>query len=106
VSKKGCWIRRSAALYNELRTGGPPLRVVLHKTSYFDPAEQAGFAAALRDTPIVSLVTLVPSLFRLLRYGAYPPKVGTVCTVNGERSFLFTSGFVPELGTYWPEADR
>jgi hypothetical protein len=84
----------------ELRTGGAPLRVVLHKTSHFDPAEQAGFAAALRDTPIVSMVTLVPSLFRLLRYGPYPPKVGTVCTVNGDRSFLFTSGFMPELGTY------
>jgi hypothetical protein len=31
---------------------------------------------------------------------AYPPKVGTICTVNGARSFLFTSGFMPELGTY------
>jgi hypothetical protein len=84
----------------ELRTGGSPLRVVLHKTSHFDPAEQAGFAAALQNTPIVSMVTLVPSLFRLLRYGPYPPKVGTVCTINGDRSFLFTSGFMPELGTY------
>ncbi len=46
------------------------------------------------------MVTLVPSEFRLLRYGTYPPKVGTVCTVNGSRSFLFTSGFMPELGTY------
>jgi hypothetical protein len=84
----------------ELRTGGAPLRFVLHKTSSFDSAEQAGFGAALRDTPIVSMVTLVPSLFRLLRYGVYPPKVGTVCTVNGDRAFLFTSGFMPELGTY------
>jgi hypothetical protein len=84
----------------ELRTGGAPLRVVLHKTSYFDAAEQAGFSTALRDIPLVSMVTLVPSQFRLLRYGAYPPKVGTVCTINGDRSFLFTSGFMPELGTY------
>jgi hypothetical protein len=84
----------------ELRTGGSPLRVVLHKTSFFDEAEQAGFSAALKETPIVSMVTLVPSLFRLLRYGSYPPKVGTVCTVNKDRSFLFTSGFMPELGTY------
>lgn len=84
----------------ELRTGGTPLRVVLHKTSHFDPAERAGFTSSLKDIPIVSMVTLVPSLFRLLRYGAYPPKVGTVCTVNSDRSFLFTSGFMPELGTY------
>ncbi|NOG73928.1 hypothetical protein [Roseicella sp. DB1501] len=84
----------------ELRTGGAPLRVVLHKTSHFDDAELAGFQTALKDIPVVSMVTLVPSLFRLLRYGAYPPKVGTLCTVNGDRSFLFTSGFMPELGTY------
>jgi hypothetical protein len=93
-------LARNVLAEYELRTGGAPLRVVLHKTSYFDAAEQAGFAAALRDTPILSMVTLVPSLFRLLRYGPYPPKVGTVCTVNGDRTFLFTSGFMPELGTY------
>ena len=84
----------------ELRTGGAPLRVVLHKTSHFDDAEQSGFAEAFRDTPIVSMVTLVPSLFRLLRYGMYPPKVGTLCRVNSHRTFLFTTGFMPELGTY------
>lgn len=83
-----------------LRTGGAPLRVVLHKTSHFDAAELAGFQHALKDIPVVSMVTLVPSLFRLLRYGAYPPKVGTLCTVNDDRAFLFTSGFTPELGTY------
>jgi hypothetical protein len=93
-------LARSVLTEYELRTGGSPLRVVLHKTSSFDEAEQKGFATALKATPIVSMVTLVPSLFRLLRYGSYPPKVGTVCTVNGYRSFLFTSGFMPELGTY------
>ena len=30
----------------------------------------------------------------------YPPKVGTLCTVNTNRTFLFTTGFMPELGTY------
>lgn len=84
----------------ELRTGALPLRLVLHKTSHFDDAECRGFSAALQEIPLVSMVTLVPSEFRLLRYGTYPPKVGTVCTVNGRRSFLFTSGFMPELGTY------
>lgn len=93
-------LARSVLAEYELRTGGAPLRVVLHKTSHFDAEEQSGFTAALKDAPIVSLVTLVPSFFRLLRYGAYPPKVGTVCTINGARSFLFTSGFIPELGTY------
>lgn len=84
----------------EMRTGGLPLRLVVHKTTHFDAAEEIGFNSALKNIPIVDLVTLVPSSFRLLRFGTYPPKVGTVCTINNDRSFLFTSGFMPELGTY------
>ncbi len=84
----------------QLRTGGTPLRLVVHKTSFYDDREKAGFSKALRDVPIVELVTLVPSNFRLMRFGVYPPKVGTLCTVNDERDYLFTSGFMPELGTY------
>jgi hypothetical protein len=84
----------------ERRTGGAPLRIVIHKTTFFDDAERAGFSAALRDIPIVEMVTLVPSAFRLIRFGSYPPKVGTLCSVNDARDYLFTSGFIPELGTY------
>jgi len=84
----------------EIRTGGFPLRLVIHKTTDFDAAEEAGFKAALKNIPIVDMVTLVPSAFRLLRFGTYPPKVGTVCTINNDRTYLFTSGFMPELGTY------
>jgi hypothetical protein len=83
-----------------MRTGGAPARVVMHKTTFFDEAELSGFRAALCDIPIVEFVTVVPSSFRLLRLGTYPPKVGTLCTVNNAKSFLFTSGFMPELGTY------
>jgi hypothetical protein len=82
------------------RTGAAPLRLVVHKTSFFDEAEHSGFSAALRDIPVVEMVTLVPSAFRLIRFGMYPPKVGTLCTVNDSRDYLFTSGFMPELGTY------
>lgn len=82
------------------RTGGAPVRVVIHKTTYFDRAELAGIHEALSDIPVVDLVTLVPSSLRLMRLGTYPPKVGTLCTVNGTRCFLFTSGYMPELGTY------
>lgn len=82
------------------RTGGAPVRVVVPKTTYFDDAELAGIRSALSNIPIVDLVTLVPSSLRLLRIGSYPPKVGTVCSINNAKSFLFTSGFMPELGTY------
>lgn len=83
-----------------LRTGGAPLRIVIHKTSFFDAAELSGFKETFRDIPIVELITLVPSNFRLMRFGAYPPKVGTLCSVNNSRDYLFTSGFMPELDTY------
>ena len=82
------------------RAGGAPVRVVIHKTTHFDAAELNGIRTALVDIPIVDLVTLVPSSLRLLRLGAYPPNVGTLCTVNKTSSFLFTSGFMPELRTY------
>jgi hypothetical protein len=82
------------------RTGRSPLRLVIHKTSQFDQAEIRGFRAALGDIPIVSLVTMIPSAFRLVRFGMYPPKVGTICTVNGARTFLYTSGYIPEIETY------
>jgi len=75
------------------------LRMVIHKTTFFDDAEKSGFTAALRD-PIVEMITLVPSAFRLIRFGPYPPKVGTLCSINDARDYLFTSGFMPELGTY------
>lgn len=84
----------------QLRTGSLPVRVVIHKTSYFDAREQSGFKAALRDIALVEMTTLVPSAFRLLRFGPYPPKVGTLCSVNESQNYLFTSGFMPELGTY------
>lgn len=82
------------------RTGNAPLRLIIHKTSEFDKAEIVGFRDALREIPIVSMVTLVPSAFRLLRFGSYPPNIGTVCTVNGHRTFLYTSGYMPALETY------
>jgi hypothetical protein len=84
----------------EQRTGGAPLRMVIHKTTFFDDAEKSGFISALRDIPIVEMITLVPSAFRLIRFGSYPPKVGTLCSINDSRDYLFTSGFMPELGTY------
>jgi hypothetical protein len=82
------------------RTGRSPLRLVIHKTSQFDPAEIDGFRAALSDIPILSLVTMVPSAFRLVRFGTYPPKVGTICAVNEARTYLYTSGYIPEIETY------
>lgn len=86
------------AAYRE-RAGRDPLRVVVHKTSNFIPDEHAGIAQALRSVPVVELLTLRPSEFRMLREGVYPPHRGTYCSVNDD-AFLFTSGYMPAYRTY------
>jgi hypothetical protein len=80
--------------------GGNPQRVVLHKTSRFDDAEQEGFRHGFRDIPIVELINIMPTQFRLLTYGTYPPRRGTLCTVNKTATYLFTTGYMPEWRTY------
>ncbi|HYT89873.1 MAG TPA: hypothetical protein VEL76_14300 [Gemmataceae bacterium] len=77
-----------------------PQRVVVHKTSRFEPAEREGFEAALRRVKRFDLVSLAPtSEARLIRAGQNPPLRGTVFTVGGV-SYLYTSGYVPWLGRY------
>ena len=84
------------------RTGGNPQRVVLHKTSEFDGTEQEGFRRAFRDVPVIELIHINTkrTLFRLLKYGTYPPKRGLLCTVNDVATYLFTTGYISEWGTY------
>lgn len=82
------------------RTGSTPLRIVLHKSTKFNEAEQKGLYEALNNVPLVELVNLAPTEFRLVRFGEYPPKRGTLCVVNDDASFLFTTGFMPDLKTY------
>ncbi len=77
-----------------------PQRVVLHKSSRFEPDERAGFEAALRSIGYYDLVTITPtSSVRLVRAGRYPPLRGTVFTV-ADCSYLYTNGYTPELGGF------
>ena len=82
------------------RTGGNPQRIVLHKTTRFDDSEQEGFRRGFQDVPIVQLINIMPTQFRLLKYGAYPPRRGLLCTVNKTATYLFTTGYMPEWETY------
>ena len=43
---------------------------------------------------------LEPSEFRVLTSNGYPPRRGTLCTVNGTSHFLYTTGFYNDWGTY------
>jgi hypothetical protein len=82
------------------RTGGIPVRMVFHKTSSFSDEESQGFRGALASVPIVELVNIMPTQFRLVRFGLYPPNRGTLCLVNHARAYLFTTGYMPALNTY------
>jgi len=83
----------------EIQTGSKPARVVLHKTSRYQPEEEAGFKEAFEaEIPACELVWMGPTGLRLLRRGMIEPYRGTLCSIGGD-SFLFTSGFVP----WWQE---
>jgi hypothetical protein len=76
-----------------------PARVVVHKTSLYQPEENAGFRrAAEARVPVCDLIWMRSTAFRLIRKGMQEPWRGTLCTI-GEESYLFTSGYVP----WWDE---
>lgn len=78
----------------------PPQRVIVHKSSRFEPVERAGFEQALSRVARYDLVALSPtSDVRLIRAGRYPPLRGTSFNV-GDISYLYTSGYLPQLGGY------
>lgn len=80
-------------------TGLLPPRIVLHKTSIFNFDEREGFREAFMEIPVIEFVNLMPTNFRLLRVGNYPPKRGTLCQVEG-KNYFFTTGYMPEISTY------
>lgn len=78
-----------------------PKRVVIHKTSRFEPQERSGFEAALASRGcLYDLVSLTPtSSARLLRAGQYPPLRGTLFSL-GSVNYLYTTGYLPTLCKY------
>jgi hypothetical protein len=83
----------------ESLTGVLPLRVVIHKTSVYQPEEEAGFRRAAEDrVPVCDLIWMRSTSFRLIRKGTQEPWRGTLCTI-GDESYLYTSGYLP----WWDE---
>jgi hypothetical protein len=83
----------------EAQAGVLPSRVVIHKTSTYQPEEEEGFrGTAEARVPVCDLVWMRSTAFRLIRKGFQEPWRGTLCTL-GDGTFLFTSGYVP----WWDE---
>ena len=85
--------------YDEVR-GQLPRRVIIHKSSRYDPAERRGFLSALRQVDQSDLIALTPgSNVRLIRAGAYPPIRGTSFRA-GDVTYLYTTGYLPSIGGF------
>jgi hypothetical protein len=78
----------------------PPSRIIVHKTSKFYEEELAGFREGLSGISQYDLLSLQQSGVRLFREGAYPPLRRTFFEVNEQSSFIYTNGYLPEIGTY------
>ncbi len=84
----------------EARAGVLPDRVVIHKTTTYQPEEDEGFRAAAKDrVAACDLIWLRSTPFRIVRKGMQEPWRGTLCTVD-DQSYLFTAGYVPWWNEY------
>jgi hypothetical protein len=82
------------------RAGVMPDRVVIHKTTTYQPEELDGFRKSAKDrVPLVDCVWLRSTAFRMVRKGQEEPWRGTLCTLK-DQSYLFTGGFVPWWNEY------
>ena len=71
----------------ELRTGVKPKRVVVHKTSMYQPEEEEGFREGTKGiVPNCDLVWLRQTPFRMVRKGTEEPWRGT--SLPDRRRFL------------------
>ena len=79
--------------------GVAPDRVVIHKSTGYQPEEEAGFRNAARsEVASCDLVWMRETSFRLVRRGNEEPSRGTLCKV-GDDTYLFTVGRIP----WWTE---
>ncbi len=79
-----------------------PARLVLYKTSRFNPGEVAGFEAALEEAQVDArdfVWIQEGSPLMLMREGDYPPLRGSVLEF-GRETMLYTRGSVPFFKTY------
>lgn len=84
----------------EARAGVLPDRVVVHKTTVYQPEEEAGFKNAINGrVPVCDLIWMRSTAFRIVRRGMQEPWRGTLC-ILGQQAYLFTVGFIPWWNEY------
>jgi hypothetical protein len=82
------------------RTGTNPSRLVIHKSSMFQPEEIDGFKGGCgASVPSCEMIWMRPTGFRLIRKGANEVERGMFASVEDEKLYLFTTGYVD----WWKE---
>jgi len=77
-----------------------PGRVIVHKSSRYEPDEKLGFQEGLSKVTEHDLVAVNPtSDVRLLRTGKYPTLRGTRLTIENE-DYLYTTGYMPTINAF------
>lgn len=84
------------------KAGRNPSRVVIHKSTLFSRAEQAGFNEAIGEGVKRDFVTISKRNkgIRFMRMGSYPVLRGTMVTISENEHILYTSGYTPRIRTY------
>lgn len=79
-----------------------PARIIVHKTSPFDPNEREGMLRAAEEQRLDSceLVWLTNPATRLYRNGYHPPRRGTLLELSADEGVLYTRGSVEWYETY------
>lgn len=85
------------------RHGQNPKELFIHAKSSFSDGEWDGFQAACQGTSTNIVGVQIADAWdqlKLFRSGEYPVIRGTAMITGAKSAFLWTSGFVPRLGTY------
>lgn len=82
------------------RTGTYPSKLVVHKSSTFQPEEINGFRSGCGSSvPSCEMIWMRPTGFRLIRKGTNEVERGMLASVEDEKLYLFTTGYVD----WWKE---
>lgn len=92
-------LERVLRVYED-QVGGPPRKVVLHKTSRYTEEERMGFAEALNGISHYGFLTINRRGIFCLRPGKKAVLRGTVVDFGQTRGLIYTMGYTPFLRCY------
>jgi len=94
-------IARGVAAAYIAQTGTAPREVFFHGKTRFNADEWSGFVEGLPESTCVVGVRITRSdEFKLFRPGRMPVIRGTAIVDSARMGYLWTTGYVPDLGTY------